>query len=130
MPVSEQPAQASLEGSRAVRSAVPVAIAGDPALAVGVYETVCDALVRRASTPHGNASSLPDEIWFGIITRQAIRRGTFSSVKVLIGQIRDYITHWNTNPKPFAWTATAGEILAKVRIIQTTIKKLVNNNAK
>jgi hypothetical protein len=30
------------------------------------------------------------------------RRGTFASVKVLIGQIRDYIDHRNTNAKPFA----------------------------
>jgi hypothetical protein len=33
---------------------------------------------------------------------------------VLIRQIRDYMTHWNTNPAPFAWTATADEILPKV----------------
>ncbi|GLY69068.1 hypothetical protein Atai01_56870 [Amycolatopsis taiwanensis] len=38
------------------------------------------------------------ETRFGIITRQSIRRGTFSSVKVLIKQVRDYIAHWNTNP--------------------------------
>ena len=31
--------------------------------------------------------------WFGIITRQFIRRGAFSNVKVLIKQTRDYITH-------------------------------------
>jgi hypothetical protein len=51
-------------------------------------------------------------------------------VKVLIAQIRDYIIHWNTDPKPFSWTATADDILAKVRIVQTNIKKLVDNNAK
>ena len=77
-----------------------------------------------------NAPGLPAEIWFGNITRQSIRRGTFSSVKVLISQIRDYINHWNANPKPFVWTATADEILAKVRIAQASIKKLVDNNAK
>ncbi|WP_238164689.1 hypothetical protein [Kribbella pittospori] len=38
--------------------------------------------------------------------------------------------HWNTNPKPFAWTATADDILAKVRLVQTNIKKLVDNNTK
>ncbi|SBW22524.1 hypothetical protein FDG2_2768 [Candidatus Protofrankia californiensis] len=70
------------------------------------------------------------EIWFGIITRQSIRRGTFSSVKVLIKQIRDYIAHWNTNPEPFTWTATADEILANVRLVQINIKKLVDNNTK
>jgi hypothetical protein len=62
------------------------------------------------------------EIWFGIITRQAIRRGTFGSVKVLIKQIRDYITHWNANARPFHWTATADDILAKVRRACLTVR--------
>jgi transposase len=70
------------------------------------------------------------ETWFGIITRQSIRRGTFTSVKVLIAQIRDYIINWNTNPTPFVWAATSDEILAKVRLGQANIKKLVDNNAK
>ncbi|WP_367435990.1 hypothetical protein [Streptomyces celluloflavus] len=70
------------------------------------------------------------EIWFGILTRQSIRRGTFSSVNVLIKQIRDYINSWNENPKPFTWTATAGEVLTKVRLVQTNMKKLVRNNSK
>ena len=81
-------------------------------------------------TPVGSSWINQIETWFGIITRQSIRRGTFTTVNVLINQIRDYITHWNTNPKPFTWTATADEILAKVRLVQTNIKKLVDNNAK
>jgi transposase len=81
-------------------------------------------------TPVGSSWLNQIETWFGIITRQSIRRGTFSSVKVLIKQIRDYITHWNTSAKPFVWTATADEILAKVRLVETNIKKLVDNNAK
>ena len=32
--------------------------------------------------------------------------------------------------KPFVWTATADEILAKVRLVQTNIKRLVDSNAK
>jgi hypothetical protein len=68
--------------------------------------------------------------WFGIITRQSIRRGTFTSVTVLVKQIRDYIDHWNADSKPFVWTATADDILAKVQLVQTNIKKLVDNNAK
>jgi hypothetical protein len=48
----------------------------------------------------------------------------------LIKQIRDYITHWNTSAKPFAWTSTADEILTKVRLVEANIKKLVANNAK
>ncbi|MET7473414.1 hypothetical protein ABZT17_03475 [Streptomyces sp. NPDC005648] len=59
-----------------------------------------------------------------LITWQSIRRGTFSSVHVLVKQIRDYIDSWNENPKPFTWTATAtaDEILAKVRIVQTSVR--------
>jgi hypothetical protein len=48
----------------------------------------------------------------------------------LVARIRDYIGHWNANPSPFVWTATADEILAKVRLVQSNIKKLVENNAK
>jgi transposase len=81
-------------------------------------------------TPIGSSWINQIEIWFGIITRQSIRRGTFASVTVLIKTIRDYITHWNSNSRPFQWTATADEILAKVRLVQTSVKKLVNNNSK
>ncbi len=81
-------------------------------------------------TPVGSSWINQIETWFGILTRQSIRRGTFASVTALIGHIRDYIDHWNTDAKPFVWTATAGEILAKVRLVQTNIKKLVDNNAK
>lgn len=51
-------------------------------------------------------------------------------MKVLITQIRDYIAHWNSTATPFAWTATADEILAKVRLVQASVKKLVDNNGK
>ncbi|KFU75648.1 IS630 family transposase, partial [Amycolatopsis lurida] len=81
-------------------------------------------------TPIGSSWINQIEAWFSIITRRSIRRGTFASVKVLIAQIRDYITTWNSNPTPFAWTATADEILAKAHLVQINIKKLVDNNAK
>jgi transposase len=58
-------------------------------------------------TPVGSSWINQIETWFGIITRQSIRRGTFTSVTVLIKQIREYIDHWNANSKPFEWTATA-----------------------
>jgi transposase len=51
------------------------------------------------------------EIFFGIITRQAIRRGTFTSVPDLIGAIRTFIDGWNDRCQPFAWTKTADQIL-------------------
>jgi transposase len=81
-------------------------------------------------TPTGSSWLNQIETWFGIITRQAIRRGTFASVQVLVRTIRAYIASWNTNPRPFAWSATTGEILAKVRLTQLNIRKLVANNSK
>jgi transposase len=51
------------------------------------------------------------EIFFGIITRQAIRRGSFTSVKDLIAAIRTFIDGWNDRCEPFTWTKTADEIL-------------------
>jgi transposase len=53
------------------------------------------------------------EIFFGIITRQAIRRGTFTSVPDLISAIRTYIDAYNQRCEPFRWTKTADQILSK-----------------
>jgi transposase len=53
------------------------------------------------------------EVFFGIITRQAIRRGTFTSVKDLIAAIETFIDAWNDRCEPFAWTKDADTILAK-----------------
>jgi transposase len=79
-------------------------------------------------TPTGSSWLNMIETWFGIITRQSIRRGTFTSVNALVRQIRDWVEHWNTDPAPFTWTATADEILAKVAWVQTSVKQLVTNN--
>jgi hypothetical protein len=53
------------------------------------------------------------EVWLGIITHQAIRRGTFSSVRQLVSGIKNYTANWNADPKPFTWTADADTILSK-----------------
>lgn len=54
------------------------------------------------------------ERWFGIITQQAIRRGSFSNVKTLVRRIESFTDNYNTTSRPFVWTATADSILAKV----------------
>ena len=54
------------------------------------------------------------ETWFGIITRKAIRRGSFHSVKQLVASIDRFVNSYNQNPRPFAWTATADSILKKL----------------
>jgi transposase len=53
------------------------------------------------------------ETWFGILSRAAIRRGSFGSVKELIAKIDLFAANWNAGASPFAWLKTADEILAK-----------------
>ena len=55
------------------------------------------------------------EIWFNRITQQAIRRGTFRSVKELVEKIDQYVKNSNHHAQPFVWTATADSIFAKVQ---------------
>ena len=54
------------------------------------------------------------ERWFWDLTGKAIRQGVFHSVNDLIAAIEDYLKVNNDNPKPFIWTATAEQIIAKV----------------
>ena len=54
------------------------------------------------------------ERWFRELTDKALRRGVFHCVPDLIAKIEDYLDAHNDNPKPFIWTATADDILAKV----------------
>ncbi len=54
-------------------------------------------------------------MWFNRITQQAIRRGTFRSVKELVEKIDQYVKTSNNPAQPFVWTATADSIFAKVR---------------
>ena len=54
------------------------------------------------------------EVWFGIIERQAIHRGSFPSVGELMIKIREFISGWNRREHPFIWTEPAEDILAKI----------------
>ncbi|CAL8979844.1 IS630 family transposase ISMsm5 [Propionicimonas sp. T2.31MG-18] len=60
------------------------------------------------------------EVWFGIIERQAIHRGTFGSVKDLNAKIRAFVTGWNDRCHPFVWTKTAADVLKKANRQQTS----------
>ena len=55
------------------------------------------------------------ERWFGKLTDKAIRRGVFHSVPELTAAIEAYLEANNQNPQPFLLTATADQILEKVR---------------
>jgi transposase len=69
--------------------------------------------IRPHFTPTSASWMNMVEIWFGIIERQAIHRGTFGSVRDLTTAIRAYINGWNNRAHPFVWTKTADEILKK-----------------
>ena len=53
------------------------------------------------------------EVWFSMIERQAIHRGSFTSIRELNAKIRAFIDGWNDRCHPFVWTKTADQILKK-----------------
>lgn len=64
------------------------------------------------------------ERWFRDLTDKALRRGVFHSVPDLIETIETYLEANNNDPKPFIWTATADDILAKVARGRVTLKQV------
>jgi transposase len=55
------------------------------------------------------------EVWFSIIERQAIHRGSFPSVRDLMIKIRAFINGWNDRCHPFIWTKPADQVLQKIK---------------
>ena len=66
-------------------------------------------------TPTGYSWMNMMEIFFGIITRQAIRRGTFTSVKDLIAAIGNFVDAYNDRCRPFEWTKDADYLIGKIK---------------
>ena len=61
------------------------------------------------------------ERWFAELTARKLRRGVHRSVKALNADIRDWITNWNQDPKPYVWVKTADEILDNLTAYCNTI---------
>ena len=55
------------------------------------------------------------EIFFGIITRQAIRRGSFRSVRGLTAALGAFIYACNDRCQSFTWAKDADQLLAKIK---------------
>jgi transposase len=53
------------------------------------------------------------EVFFAIITRQAIRRGSFASVADLVAAIGRFCDAWNRRCQPFVWVRHADDIMVK-----------------
>jgi hypothetical protein len=63
------------------------------------------------------------ERFFRDLTQNRIRRGVFRDVEELIYAIDEYVDSHNKSPKPFIWTASATDILEKVKRARTTLNK-------
>lgn len=66
-------------------------------------------------TPTGASWLNLVERWFGLITEQAIRRGSFDSVRRLEQAINRWLSHWNQNPRSFRWTKSPAKIKRSLR---------------
>jgi transposase len=55
------------------------------------------------------------ERFFRDLTVNSLRRGVFRSVNELIEAIQRHVAVHNADPKPFVWTASASDILEKVK---------------
>ena len=64
------------------------------------------------------------EIFLGQLSAKAIRRGVFTSVPALIDAIDTYLATHSDDPQPFQWTATAEQILEKVRRGRVTLNAI------
>jgi transposase len=99
------------------------------------YGTHKTTIIRKwfARRPHFHLHFTPTygswinlvERWFAAITNKRIRRGIFRSVKELEAAIREYIDIHNEAPKPFVWTRTADEILARIARFAQRTRSLV-----
>ncbi|HEY3409308.1 MAG TPA: IS630 family transposase [Propionicimonas sp.] len=54
------------------------------------------------------------ERWFAELTTKKLQRSTHRTVRALNTDIRNWITTWNDDPKPYVWIKTADEILDSV----------------
>jgi transposase len=54
------------------------------------------------------------EVFFAITSRQALRRGDFSSVAELVAAIGRLVDAWNERCQPFRWVRDADQILGKL----------------
>ncbi len=74
-------------------------------------------------TPTGASWLNMVERFFRDLSEKALKRGSFYNVDDLVGAIDEYINQHNEAPKPFVWTASANDILAKVKRARTALNK-------
>jgi transposase len=105
-----------------IEAAVPKSL--EVHLIVDNYGTHKTALVRRwlLKRPRFHVHFTPTsaswlnlvERWFALLTEKQIKRASHRSARELVAAIKRYLVIYNQNPRPFAWTKTADEILLSV----------------
>jgi transposase len=65
-------------------------------------------------TPTGASWLNLVEVWFSLLTRKSVRRGSFDTVKALVTHIGRYIETWNDHPTPFVWTKEPADLIRKI----------------
>lgn len=83
------------------------------------HEKVKAWLARRPRfhmhfTPTGSSWLNLVERFFGELTQDVIREGSFTSVRDLVKDIEAYLAQRNLDPKPYRWRADGEAILAKI----------------
>jgi len=75
-------------------------------------------------TPTGASWLNMVERFFRDLSEKALKRGCFYNVDDLVGAITEYINAHNEKPAPYIWTASATDILAKVKRARRALNKL------
>ena len=55
------------------------------------------------------------ERFFGELTSEVVREGSFQSLRELVRAIESYLAERNQNPKKYVWRASGLEILEKIK---------------
>jgi len=64
------------------------------------------------------------ERFFRDLSERALKRGSFYDVNDLMGAITEYVNQHNDDPKPYTWTKSANDILAKVKRARAALHKV------
>jgi transposase len=75
-------------------------------------------------TPTSSSWLNPAERWFAELTTRKLRRSAHRRVTELETDIRNWINEWNKDPRPFAWTKSADEILGTLARLLPTHHRL------
>jgi transposase len=65
-------------------------------------------------TPTGSSWMNLVERFFGDLTREVVREGSFTSVRELANSIMEYLAERNMDPRPYRWHAKGEDILARL----------------